>query len=46
MSDQNKHKEVCELLKIWFYIKNNGMSWSTALNALEERIEIMLKEKE
>jgi len=42
MPDKNKHKEVCELLKIWFYIDSTGLCWQEAKTALEERINIIL----
>jgi len=42
MEDKNKHKEICELLKIWFHLKDT--CWSGAKQALEQRINLLITE--
>jgi len=44
MNDLNKFKDVCELLKIWHYIKTNNLVWTQATSALEVRINLLLDE--
>ncbi len=40
MEDKDKHKEVCELLKIWVLIHK---TWPKAKTALEIRINMILE---
>ena len=45
MEDKDKHKEVCELLKIWFYLKTNNLQWPQIILTLEERINILTRQE-
>jgi hypothetical protein len=43
MNDLDRHKEVCELLKKWFYLETKGIHWSDVKIALETRINLLLE---
>jgi hypothetical protein len=43
MRDENLFKEVCELLKVWFYLKQTGTVWPNVITALETRINLLLE---
>ena len=46
MENKDEFKEVCELLKIWYYIESNKMVWTDAKTALEKRINHLLDENQ
>ena len=42
MEDVEKIKEVCDLLKIWFFFRTSGTIWPQAVSAIEARIEYLM----
>lgn len=46
MEDENQYKEVCDLLKIWFYFRTNNTVWPGAVKALEGRINLLTKDSD
>lgn len=45
MEDLEKHAELCELLKIWYYIKKERLVWGDVVEKLEERINLLAKDR-
>ena len=46
MSEHERYKEMCELLKIWVYVKTNKPEWYSVLYALQETIDGLFIKKE